>query len=602
MAQIEEETPFTELSNDITANIDIADADSIFDLLHQCNAETFKGNSNPFCNGILNNTCINQCANISKAIVEIIFSELSTGKIILSGCGTSGRIGFMVVRAFNRILESLSLPQCYEYLIAGKDRSLFISQEAKEDEWDVAANELEMESNYSSRVVYFGITCGLSAPYVAGQLNYCLHGEKEKFIPVLLGFNPVSLARKTTFPGLGKSFYDVALELEKLEGKGAFILNPVVGAEPITGSSRMKGGTATKILLESIFLTAHIKAGHILSSLSNKTYFELIQFFIEKIYFQAYEQFPSYKSQIVPVIQSCADSLIKKTPQNESGHIYYVADGTFGLLGLIDTSECPPTFGTEYSTVRGFLNGAYTTLGNNEGDLEAKYGDFYAISWQHFENIIPTLHMYDTVIFLICELEEFGYTKQMISQVQRTHCQLYGLVREMPEVKCYSELLNLLKDNSVIIRKHSISLSSPDLLNMSGVEFFEEMILKWILNAVTTGAHILQGKILKNFMIDVQPTNSKLFDRSVDIVRRFSNTTAEMAREALISAIYQTDDPSKFILADVGEHIAKATTVKKVVPTAILIASWKLSVSNANKYLETHPVLRNAILAYNQEN
>ena len=44
------------------------------------------------------------------------------------------------------------------------------------------------------RVLYIGITCGLSAPYVAGQLDYCMDNPGV-FTPVLLGFNPVSLAR-----------------------------------------------------------------------------------------------------------------------------------------------------------------------------------------------------------------------------------------------------------------------------------------------------------------------------------------------------------------------------------------------------------------------
>ena len=45
-----------------------------------------------------------------------------------------------------------------------------------------------------SRVLYFGITCGLSAPFVAGQLDYCLQ-HLDRFTPVLVGFNPGDLAR-----------------------------------------------------------------------------------------------------------------------------------------------------------------------------------------------------------------------------------------------------------------------------------------------------------------------------------------------------------------------------------------------------------------------
>lgn len=52
-------------------------------------------------------------------------------------------------------------------------------------------------SEGKERVLYIGITCGLSAPYVAGQLQYCM--DNPQFIPVLVGFNPENLARWKSF-------------------------------------------------------------------------------------------------------------------------------------------------------------------------------------------------------------------------------------------------------------------------------------------------------------------------------------------------------------------------------------------------------------------
>lgn len=49
-------------------------------------------------------------------------------------------------------------------------------------------------SEGKKKVVFVGITCGLSAPYVAGQLEYCMD-RSEVFTPVLIGFNPSHLAR-----------------------------------------------------------------------------------------------------------------------------------------------------------------------------------------------------------------------------------------------------------------------------------------------------------------------------------------------------------------------------------------------------------------------
>lgn len=104
-------------------------------------------------------------------------------------------------------------------------------------------------------MLFIGVTCGLSAPFVGGQLEYCLD-HPEKFTPVLIGFNPISMARQIRVPKWpnNRTFYDVATRMENTPK--ALVLNPVVGPEPISGSSRMKGGTATKVMLDAAFYLA----------------------------------------------------------------------------------------------------------------------------------------------------------------------------------------------------------------------------------------------------------------------------------------------------------------------------------------------------------
>jgi N-acetylmuramic acid 6-phosphate (MurNAc-6-P) etherase len=107
------------------------------------------------------------------------------------------------------------------------------------------------------QIVLIGITCGMSAPYVAAQLDYAMSLPQYKCC-VLLGFNPLELARNVSiekwYNEEQKTFRSVA-EALNLKPEHV-ILNPVIGPEPITGSTRMKGGTATKILLELIFSRA----------------------------------------------------------------------------------------------------------------------------------------------------------------------------------------------------------------------------------------------------------------------------------------------------------------------------------------------------------
>jgi N-acetylmuramic acid 6-phosphate (MurNAc-6-P) etherase len=133
--------------------------------------------------------------------------------------------------------------------------ALVTSIEAVEDDPDEGAAELQRVTESLERVLFMGITCGVSAPFVGGQLDYCLDNP-QKFTPVLIGFNPISMARKIRVPKWpdNRTFYDVATRMENTSG--ALVLNPIVGPEPISGSSRMKGGTATKIILDTVFYLA----------------------------------------------------------------------------------------------------------------------------------------------------------------------------------------------------------------------------------------------------------------------------------------------------------------------------------------------------------
>lgn len=117
------------------------------------------------------------------------------------------------------------------------------------------AKELKDVTESFEHVLFIGITCGLSAPFVGGQLEYCLD-HPEKYTPILIGFNPISMARRIRVPKwpTGKTFYDIASRMETAQR--ALVLNPIVGPEPISGSSRMKGGTATKVILDTVFYLA----------------------------------------------------------------------------------------------------------------------------------------------------------------------------------------------------------------------------------------------------------------------------------------------------------------------------------------------------------
>jgi len=63
-------------------------------------------------------------------------------------------------------------------------------------------------------ILYIGITCGLSAPYVAGQLDFCME-HLDRFVPVLIGFNPVAAARSIIYYHFAKRIGVIVKQLAK---------------------------------------------------------------------------------------------------------------------------------------------------------------------------------------------------------------------------------------------------------------------------------------------------------------------------------------------------------------------------------------------------
>lgn len=125
----------------------------------------------------------------------------------------------------------------------------------------------------------------------------------------------------------------------------------------------------------------------------------------------------------------------------------------------------------------------------------------------------------------------------------------------------------------------------------------EEFALKLILNAVSTGAHVLIGKTYENIMVDVRVSNVKLFYRALGILKRLSNEK-EMAKceECLLRAIYGMDDLGRVEKAHIEEHIKSATVKGLVVPKALIMLLTKCSYDKADEYLKkSHNSVRNCI-------
>lgn len=211
MNQNYKSTPITELSNETTIDIDSSDSTGIVRILRQCDGQIFSGWRDHPC--IYDMEILEPLENLNKHIQQALLHP-DNYCVVFSGCGTSGRIGFMLANKFNALSKEQDTSGPFRYIIAGGDTALFSSVEMPEDDWRQGQHDLKELVKDKKKVVYIGVSCGLSASYVAGQLDYCMD-YPDIFLPVLLGFNPVHLARKNTMENCSKTFFDVASRLSR---------------------------------------------------------------------------------------------------------------------------------------------------------------------------------------------------------------------------------------------------------------------------------------------------------------------------------------------------------------------------------------------------
>jgi len=182
---------------------------------------------------------ISQKENIAKAVDVIADAFKRGGRLFYVGAGTSGRLG---------VLDASECPPTFgvdremvQGIIAGGPEALVRSIERAEDYPDIGAAAIR-ERNVGSRDVVVGISTSGRASYVVGALK---EAKKSQARTVYLTCNPIA---------------------EKMPFVDIFIV-PVVGPEIIAGSTRLKAGTVTKLVLNMLTSISMIKIGKVYDNL-----------------------------------------------------------------------------------------------------------------------------------------------------------------------------------------------------------------------------------------------------------------------------------------------------------------------------------------------
>ncbi|WP_194191231.1 N-acetylmuramic acid 6-phosphate etherase [Clostridium chrysemydis] len=213
----------------------------------------------------------------------------------------------------------------------------------------------------------------------------------------------------------------------------------------------------------------------------------------------------------LPAIAEAIDGIVDRI--NKGGRLIYIGAGTSGRLGILDASECPPTYGVSEELVQGIIAGGKTAIFKaKEGAEDSKE---LAIEDLKDKNITEN----DTIVGLAAS----GRTPYVIGGLEYAN----SIGALTVSVTCNS--------NSEVSKASKIKISpvvGAEVVTGS-TRLKSGTAQKLVLNMLSTGSMIKLGKVFGNLMVDVQSTNEKLVERAKRIVSEATGVTLKESEETL---------------------------------------------------------------------
>ena len=193
------------------------------------------------------------------------------------------------------------------------------------------------------------------------------------------------------------------------------------------------------------------------------------------------------------------------------GHLIYFGAGTSGRLGILDASECPPTFSVDPSMVQGVIAGGYDAMKSAvegaEDNYEAGFEDAGILTDKDVAVVISASGNPKYLLGVLARADEIG-------------CKTIGIT-------CNSEGKIVEEVGTVICVEVGPEVIAGSSRLKAGTA------QKMILNMLSTGSMIKIGKTYENFMIDLKATNEKLKDRAIRITSQLAGVNVSTAFETL---------------------------------------------------------------------
>jgi len=252
------------------------------------------------------------------------------------------------------------------------------------------------------------------------------------------------------------------------------------------------------------------------------------------------KQVPLAIEKCLPQIAQAVECVVAAFQQD--GRLVYIGAGTSGRLGVLDASECPPTFGVSPEMVKGIIAGGERALRHPiEGAEDSKAQAVVDLQTIHFSSK-------DVLVGIAAS----GRTPYVIGALE--YAKSLGSVTVSIASNPNSAMANIV---DIAID----TVVGPEVLTGSS-RLKSGTAQKLVLNMLTTASLILMGKCYQNLMVDVQASNEKLKARAIRIVMQATDCDKALAEETLKQADQNAKLAIMMILSGLDRAQAEALLEK----------------------------------------
>jgi N-acetylmuramic acid 6-phosphate etherase len=238
----------------------------------------------------------------------------------------------------------------------------------------------------------------------------------------------------------------------------------------------------------------------------------------------------------IPFIAKAVDAVVNAL--KSGGRLLYFGAGTSGRLGVVDASECPPTFGAPYGLIDGFIAGGEAAMFRAQEGAE-----------DYEENgVKDVMAVGVTDKDVVCGIAASRRTPYVI-----------GAVKKAKELGATTLYVTATPRDTFNIDEVDIAICphvGPEVV-MGSTRMKSGTAQKLVLNMITTTAFVRMGKTYENMMIDLQQTNKKLVERSKRIIMTITGVDYEAAADYLKRSDGHVKTAIVMILANVDLNEAR---------------------------------------------